>query len=77
MWGRRSHRRHRWARRCSSTSIRWWSNSRRALTNLDNFEALAFGPSLPDGRRTLLVMSDDNFRATQNTVFVWLGIEER
>jgi len=22
-------------------------------------------------------MSDDNFRATQNTVFVWLGIEER
>ena len=48
-----------------------------ALTNLDNFEALAFGPSLPDGRRTLLVMSDDNFRATQNTVFVWLGIEER
>lgn len=46
-----------------------------ALANLDNFEALAFGPSLRDGRRTLIVMSDDNFRATQNTVFVWLGIE--
>ena len=47
-----------------------------ALANLDNFEALAFGPSLPDGSRTLLVMSDDNFRETQNTVFVWLRIEE-
>lgn len=47
-----------------------------ALANLDNFEALAFGPPLPDGRRTLIVMSDDNFRPTQNTVFVWLEIEE-
>jgi hypothetical protein len=47
-----------------------------ALATLDNFEALAFGPVLPDGRRTLLVMSDDNFRATQHTVFVWLSIEE-
>lgn len=46
----------------------------RALANLDNFEALAFGPPLPDGRRTLIVMSDDNFRSNQNTVFVWLGI---
>lgn len=45
-----------------------------ALANLDNFEALAFGPPLPDGRPTLIVMSDDNFRPTQNTVFVWLGI---
>jgi hypothetical protein len=47
-----------------------------ALKDLDNFEALAFGPPLADGRRTLLVVSDDNFRATQNTVFVWFRIEE-
>jgi hypothetical protein len=48
-----------------------------ALARLDNFEALAFGPTLPDGRRTLLVMSDDNFRPTQNTVLVWLAIGRR
>jgi hypothetical protein len=47
-----------------------------ALANLDNFEGLAFGPPLPDGHRTLLVMSDDNFRPTQSTVFVWFKIEE-
>lgn len=47
-----------------------------ALANLDNFEGLAFGPPLSDGRRTLLVLSDDNFRATQNTVVVWFRIDE-
>lgn len=46
------------------------------LANLDNFEALAFGPPLPDGRRTLIVMSDDNFRPNQHTVFAWFAIEE-
>ena len=47
-----------------------------ALANLENFEALAFGPPRPDGQRTLIVVSDDNFRVTQKTAFVWLGIEE-
>jgi hypothetical protein len=47
-----------------------------ALANLDNFEAMAFGPPAPDGARTLLVVSDDNFRATQRTVFLWFRIEE-
>ncbi|MGB6361646.1 MAG: esterase-like activity of phytase family protein, partial [Thermoanaerobaculia bacterium] len=28
---------------------------------LDNIEGMAFGPVLPDGRRTLLLISDDNF----------------
>lgn len=32
---------------------------------LDNYEALAIGPTLPDGRRLLFVTSDDNARATQ------------
>ena len=45
-----------------------------ALERLDNFEALAFGPSLPDGSRTLLAVSDDNFRATQLTSFLLFGI---
>jgi len=30
---------------------------------LDNFEGLAFGPTLPDGRPSLIVVSDDNFSA--------------
>jgi hypothetical protein len=29
---------------------------------LDNYEAMAFGPRLADGRRLLVVLSDDNFR---------------
>jgi hypothetical protein len=32
---------------------------------LDNFEGLAIGPRLPDGRRALFLVSDDNGRATQ------------
>jgi hypothetical protein len=40
------------------------------LDYLDNFEAMTFGPTLPDGGRTLLVVSDDNFRVTQKTVFL-------
>jgi hypothetical protein len=40
-----------------------------ALARLENFEGLAFGPPV-GGRRTLLMMSDDNFRATQKTSFL-------
>src|SRR5262249_7767359 len=32
---------------------------------LDNFEGLALGATLPDGRRTLLLVSDDNFGRDQ------------
>jgi Esterase-like activity of phytase len=45
-----------------------------SLANLDNFEGLAFGPTLPDGSRTLLVLSDDNFRPTQKTVLLLFRI---
>ncbi|TPW09144.1 MAG: hypothetical protein FD127_4234, partial [Acidimicrobiaceae bacterium] len=44
-----------------------------ALAHLDNFEGLAFGPPI-GGRPTLLVMSDDNFRPTQNTSFLLFGM---
>ena len=34
---------------------------------LDNYEAMALGPVLPDGRRSLLLVSDDNFGSDQVT----------
>ncbi len=37
---------------------------------LDNVEGMAFGPRLRDGRRTLLLVSDNNFAAAQFTQFL-------
>ena len=39
------------------------------LTRLDNTEGMCWGPRRPDGRRTLVVVSDDNFNASQVTQF--------
>ena len=44
---------------------------------LDNFEALTLGPRLPGGRRSLVLVSDDNFSASQVTRVVELGVESR
>jgi len=41
---------------------------------LDNFEGMTFGPRLPDGRQTLILVSDNNFNDTQQTVFVALAL---
>lgn len=41
---------------------------------LDNYEALALGPRLPDGRRVLFVTSDDNSSATQVARVVVLAV---
>ena len=41
---------------------------------LDNFEGLALGPLLDDGRRVIFVTSDDNARATQVPRVLVLGI---
>jgi hypothetical protein len=46
---------------------------RNVLPRLENFEALAFGPII-NGMKTLLIGSDDNFRATQKTSFLLLGM---
>jgi hypothetical protein len=43
--------------------------------SVENFEALAFGPVLPDGRKTLLVMTDDNFSKTQKTQLLVFAVE--
>jgi hypothetical protein len=37
------------------------------LERVDNLEGMAWGPRLPDGRRTLVLMSDNNFSAAQVT----------
>lgn len=43
--------------------LRW--DGRRVVP--DNIEALCLGPALPDGRRLLLLLSDDNFNPLQVT----------
>ena len=39
------------------------------LQLLDNTEGMTWGPVLPSGRRSLVVVSDDNFRRMQTTQF--------
>ena len=41
----------------------------------DNIEGMAFGPTLPDGRLPLILMSDNNFAATQTTQFIVLAVQ--
>lgn len=40
-----------------------------------NIEGIALGPPGPQGERTVMLVSDDNFRATQTTAFIWLALE--
>ncbi|UYL10033.1 esterase-like activity of phytase family protein [Bdellovibrio sp. SKB1291214] len=47
----------------------------RGKKDIQNFEALTFGPTLPDGRRTLLVMSDNNFSKSEVTELLVFAIE--
>jgi hypothetical protein len=41
----------------------------------DNIEGMAFGPALPDGRLSLILVSDNNFAATQTTQFIVLAVD--
>lgn len=42
------------------------------LRSLENFEAITFGPRLPDGSTTVLLLSDDNFSPSQVTALIAL-----
>lgn len=42
----------------------------------DNLEAMALGPRLPDGRRLLILLSDDNFSPLQVTQLLALALTE-
>ena len=44
---------------------------------LDNVEGMALGPALPDGWRALLLISDDNVRATQVTRVIAVAVPEQ
>lgn len=40
-----------------------------------NFEAMAWGPDLPDGRKLLVLVSDNNLEKSQTTVFATFGVK--
>jgi len=42
---------------------------------IDNVEGMTFGPTLEDGRRTLVFVSDNNFGAGQFTQFIALAVD--
>lgn len=44
------------------------------LQTLANFEGIALGPRDRQGRPTVMIVSDDNFRQTQTTAFVWFAL---
>jgi hypothetical protein len=52
----------------------WRAQLPPTLATLSNIEGMAFGPAGPAGERTVMLVSDDNFRATQTTAFVWLAL---
>jgi 3-phytase len=42
---------------------------------LDNVEGMTLGPRLPDGRQSLVLVSDNNFAATQFTQFLLFALD--
>ena len=42
---------------------------------LDNVEGMTIGPKLPDGRQSLVLVSDNNFAASQFTQFLLFALE--
>jgi 3-phytase len=44
---------------------------------LDNVEGMAFGPRLRGGKRTLLLVSDNNFAASQFTQFLLFAVSKK
>jgi hypothetical protein len=45
------------------------------LSPLDNIEGITLGPRLPDGRQSVLLVSDDNFSPSQVTQFLLFATE--
>lgn len=53
----------------------WRADLPASLATGANIEGIALGPPGPNGERTVMLVSDDNFRATQTTTFLWLALE--
>jgi len=51
--------------------------ARLGLSRLDNTEGMCWGPALPDGKRLLVVVSDDNFNPLQTTQFAAFEYTDR
>lgn len=51
-------------------------NGKPGKEKLENFENLSWGPNLSDGRKTLLVMSDNNFSAREKTQLLVFTVKE-
>ncbi|MEQ7006923.1 esterase-like activity of phytase family protein [Actinopolymorpha sp. B17G11] len=47
------------------------------LSHIDNVEGMAWGPRLPTGERTLVLVSDDNFNAPQVSQVIALALRVR
>ena len=46
------------------------SQFKTGLRKLDNFEGLTLGPNLPNGNKSLIFVSDNNFNPRQRTLFL-------
>lgn len=53
----------------------WRADLPASLATGSNIEGIALGPPGPKGERTVMLVSDDNFRATQTAAFIWLALE--
>lgn len=47
----------------------------KALIPSDNFEGMGLGPQLADGRRLMLISSDDNYRSDQRTTILAFAVD--
>lgn len=45
--------------------------------SLDNIEGITFGPQLPDGSKSILLISDDNFRNIEKTQILLFRLNQR
>ncbi len=53
-----------------------FSELRDRLGKIDNFEGMARGPRLAEGKESLIFVSDDNFKSSQKTQFVLFEVKE-
>ncbi|AFY32948.1 5'/3'-nucleotidase SurE [Calothrix sp. PCC 7507] len=51
------------------------TDTNHPITGLDNIEGITFGPKLADGRQSIVLVSDNNFGATQFTQILTLSAD--